>query len=68
MNSSPIKDDIQKFKRYFDFVPYVEPTLTNFLERENNKLRKDSQTLVIHGDLDNNKALKDSRSIRQKMS
>lgn len=46
----PPADSMAKFKRNLDVVPYVEPTITNFLEKEQSRLRRESQTIVFQGD------------------
>lgn len=45
------QQEIPKFKRQFDFMPYVEPTITNFLEKEIQKLKQESSNLVLNGNL-----------------
>ena len=64
----PHKDLDYKFKRNFDFIPYVEPSQTKFLRKETDKLRKEHDTLVVHGDIDNNRAFKQYGPDRSKMS
>lgn len=50
-DKAPALDSLNKFKRNLNIVPYVEPTLTNFLEKEESRLRRESQTLIFHGEV-----------------
>lgn len=37
------------FRRNTNYDPYLEPTITNFLQREGQKLKKDASTLIYKG-------------------